>query len=630
MEELRHEDSSTPCEGIDAYLLVAGQVASGARGEHHRALDPDRDHLGRPVARRQRAAVMHREVDRANGISEEERAEYKATRARRLLTCKRGKRCSNAVLCPTCSWVRQKKAEDFIEAAYDALGTPGYVWQEIVVSILYDVKDPAEYEVAALRERVGIAQQVRRGVWDELLDQPGAGATYTIERGHGRGRQHGGHVHLNVVYFGPAMTKDAVTRAARAAHARAGRVSVKRIDHDPGGKESGDTRGSKAGVKRVAKYVTKGGATLHYDERVRIADDRALTLDVRFDIASRGTQLGQRLGSCRGVVKSRRGRATQPRTSVPRSAGARVPSALHTEATDISTSGPRAKIATLTDRWQWEGSVFQEIHVPLRDGRDVATPLRTVMAAVEHAAILSDGTAGSINVGLGYLALHFLAGFPFWMGGPDAVRWALLKTVARATRTLIATIDDREVVFASHGAMDVMRDLQVWERAGHEPEIYAPSTEDWTVVPARFVLEDGLISGGRRRSTCPALVPDGAGFREVRYSDATDFEFALAMIEHFVPARLGTTDPERVIEGMVLGYLAEEVTNDARIVGGVSAARARLLPALERVTGWSVVALDAATHRWTYGAHTAAKYETLTPPEPAHVRDSILFDAARC
>lgn len=553
---------------------------------------------------------MHREIRRATGITEDERTEYEAKRPRRLMNCKKGKRCSNLVLCPTCAWVRQKKGEDFIDAAYDALGTPGYMWQEIVVSVLYDVKDAAEYAVAALRERIGIAQEVRRGLWDELLDHPGSGATYTIERGHGRGRKHGGHVHLNLVYFGPALSKDSVTRAARAAHLRAGKVCLKAIDHDPGGAKCDDPRGSKAGVKRVTMYVSKGGATTHYDEKVRIADDRALTMDARFDIASRGTQLGQRLGACRGLGARRR-RSTAPSRARP--VAPETPAVLHTEATDIAMTDPRVQVATLSDRWLWDGSVWQEFEVPLRDGDAPSTPYKVVQAAVARAALGPHGRFGSMNVAFGHIASHFQAGFPDHVGDPDAVRLALLKMVGRATRTWIVAIDDDDRFWWSHPhALMLHSDEGVLDRAGDRPSLMTPNTTAWRPTTATFAIEDGLVSGSRHTWRAYRAAARGEPLEEVRYTEATEFEFVLAMVEHLAPARLGTSDHERIVEGLVLDYLAEDIERHPHGLS-TEGARALLLPAVERVTGWSVVALDGDDQHWVYGAHTVERYECEQP-----------------
>ena len=68
------------------------------------------------------------------------------------------------------------------------------------------------------------------------------------------------------------------------------------------------------------------------------------------------------------------------------------------------------------------------------------------------------------------------------------------------------------------------------------------------------------------------------------WHESTTTDFVLAMTEHFIPARIGTTNPERILETMAVSSLID-VLDEAE-------ARRLLLPALERLTGWSIVAFD--------------------------------------
>ncbi len=423
--------------------------------EHREPLDPDRDHFAppatvrapHPVARRQIAAVMHRESGKATGISEEEREDYRQIRTWRYMGCIKGRRCNNTVLCPTCAFVNRSRQEEFLGVAWDILTTEGYSWQSATVSIRYQTDDPDEYQVAAFRERIRVAQAVQRYLWAEHLDVPEAALTYTIERGQGTRRDRGGHVHLNLVYFGPALDEEKLQRWARDAH-RLRRVNVRLlpIDHAPRGPKSKDPRGSKEGLKRVAKYISKAGSSAHYDQSIRIADDRALMMDVRFDIASRGTQLSQRLGSLRGLVP--RKRASGVSSNRPKRPAWTPAPPLRTESSELEAAGTAVPVMEVADVWSWGQFIQRKLVLPeLSDGPGASTPAKLVQLALDRVSNVREPAPGQRRPNQGcafsYLALGVLSDLAPMLIENSAATFQkyLLRRISEATRTVILAAD---------------------------------------------------------------------------------------------------------------------------------------------------------------------------------------------
>jgi hypothetical protein len=601
---------------------------------------------------------MHREAAKATGISEEERQDYRQIRTWRYMGCTKGRRCNNTVLCPTCSFVNWSKQREFFGLAWEKLTTKGYSWQSATVSIRYDTDDEREYQVAAFRERIEVAQIVQRDLWEEHLDVPGAGLAYTIERGRGTRRDRGGHVHLNIIYFGPTLDEQKLQRWARDAH-RTRRVNVRLlpIDHAPRGPKSEDPRGSKEGLQRVAKYVSKAGSSAHYDQTIRIADDRALVMDVRFDIASRGTQLSQRLGSLRGLAPKKRA-AGGPSEKPPRRTPAPSPRpALHTESSSLEAAGPTVPVFEVADAWSHGAFIWRRLVLPeLSDGPGPSTPAKLVQLALDRASNLRAPAPnkGRPNQGcaLSYLALGMLsdlAPIPASVSEP-AYRAYLLRRIAEVTGTIILAVDAAgEAVVSPHwwgarcwhylvdGVVDgrlvlrrvgmnpdvpeelavpmpadygggdtVLIDLSApggpaavgevatdgtWRRTAAwvevldaamvgEPAVPVPEAATRVAPRISVTLEDGECDGHRYSWQAPRENPHTMG----TWHESTTTDFVLAMTEHFIPARIGTTNPERILETMAVSSLID-VLDEAE-------ARRLLLPALERLTGWSIVAFD--------------------------------------
>ena len=614
---------------------------------------------------------MHREVGRAMGITEQARNEYPKIRTRRYMGCTKGRRCNNTVLCPTCAFVNWSRQQEFFGLAWDKLTTEGYSWQSTTVSIRYATDREREYEVAAFRERIEVAQTVQRYLWEEHLDVPGAGLRYTIERGSGTRRDRGGHVHLNLIYFGPALDEQKLQRWARHAH-RKRRVNVRLlpIDHAPGGRKSSDPKGSKEGLQRVAKYVSKAGLSAHFDQSIRIADDRALVMDVRFDIASRGTQLSQRLGSLRGLVPRKRMPATAASSS--KATATRAPNrphpALHTEATSIEAEGPAVPVLEVADAWSWGQFIWRRLVLPeLSDGPGPSTPAKLVQLALDLASNVSEPAPGkrrpNQGCALAYLALGALSEIGPMPASHSAAlyRTYVLRRVAEVSRTVIVALDaggdpaaispqwasvncwhyfveesiDGRLVLGRigmnpdvpeslvvpmpqdyGGSSTVLVDLgahggpvAVGERGEDgvwiQTEAWAELLEAASTVPPELArpkpatrvaprisvtLEDGECDGHRHSWKAPR--DSQSPLTWGTWHEATDTDFVLAVLEHFVPARIGTTDPERIMEAIAVGALIDMLDEKQM--------RPLLLPALGRVTGWSILAFDRQTGTLVY------------------------------
>lgn len=200
----------------------------------------------------------------------------------------------------------------FFENAFDAIDGPAdYAWRFIVLTIPYDPEDTGDLTAAALRERTFLAVRFAKGLWKSLLKKPRAGMYRSIEVGAK------GHVHLNLIYFGPPITKEQVETAAAAVDCRAGWATVQDLDHEPAtqqqwarfrkGTKAKDKRGSKASLKKVAKYVTKGMESNKgtFKEEWLGGDNVASTIDpvlaARWEIATYRLQLVQRYGALRGL-----------------------------------------------------------------------------------------------------------------------------------------------------------------------------------------------------------------------------------------------------------------------------------------------------------------------------------------
>lgn len=220
-----------------------------------------------------------------------------------------GTRTCKSKACVTCAWVRARGIGEGLERAYELVDSyPGYSWQLAVVSIRWDISDPDELEVPGLRARAGLARRVGKRLWSDLLKCEGAGLLRSVEvSAHG-------FVHLNLIYYGPALDPKEMQAVGQAVDCRVGRVHVQKLDTDPtpkGKKRTPvqDPRGSKAAVKRAAEYVSKGhertrGATA-WDEEWLAGERSAQVIDptlaVRWEFATHRMHLLERYGALRGL-----------------------------------------------------------------------------------------------------------------------------------------------------------------------------------------------------------------------------------------------------------------------------------------------------------------------------------------
>ncbi len=224
-----------------------------------------------------------------------------------------GTRTCKTRACPVCAKVRAEKYADWAEVAFEKVPRVGtYAWRFITVTTKYDPTNEEDCTVAALRSRALACQIAGRALASKLVAQnPGSGMLRTIESGKR------GMVHLNLVYYGPPVRSEDVARIAKKGGACIGHAFV--LDVRRAGKaetrskaereEAPDERGSKAGLKRVARYVSKGLAHEDghriFDEDWQTGDMGVRTVDpelaARWEIATYRMHLSQKYGSLRSI-----------------------------------------------------------------------------------------------------------------------------------------------------------------------------------------------------------------------------------------------------------------------------------------------------------------------------------------
>ena len=208
--------------------------------------------------------------------------------------------------CPSCAWVRAKKVSEWMGEAFEFLNHPGHRWHMMVVTIPYDPRDPDDLEVKALRARARLAAKAVRYLWNHELKVEGAGAYRTIEVSEK------GHVHANVLYFGPVTDSTVMESVVQTSALRGvGTIHVQDIAYAPAGKGkriySDDERGSREGLENAARYISKGvshGAG-HCDEDYLADQAFVSTVDpvlvARWEIATYRMHLTQKMGELRGL-----------------------------------------------------------------------------------------------------------------------------------------------------------------------------------------------------------------------------------------------------------------------------------------------------------------------------------------
>lgn len=224
-----------------------------------------------------------------------------------------GTRTCKCRSCSACAWVRARRVSELMGEAFERLGGDNnYHWQNVTVTIQYDPEDEKDLEATALRSRVLLAGRVSRETWEKVLKKRGAAMLRSIECSKR------GHVHLHLIYFGPAIPKAKLERAAKAVDCRVGFCDVQALDCDPAPKDqrvkSKDPRGSKKAVVAASKYASKGlesgrggndESWLAGDRTARVVDP---ILAARWEIASYKLKLVQKYGALRGMKLEEHGK----------------------------------------------------------------------------------------------------------------------------------------------------------------------------------------------------------------------------------------------------------------------------------------------------------------------------------
>lgn len=226
--------------------------------------------------------------------------------------------------CPVCARLRSESYADWVELAWSSVEErEGYSWHWLTLTTKYDPYSEDDCSWEALRGRARACAKAARLVWEKLLrGSPGSGCLRTIEVGRR------GHVHANLVYWGPALDTAAVEDVARKAAACMGHAHLTKVDRNvnPHRRKAADfdkpqqprddfevdedPRGSKEGLKRVLRYVSKG---LDHESRASTLRDEDLVtgtksavfvdpeLAVRWEFATYRMHLVQRYGAFRGM-----------------------------------------------------------------------------------------------------------------------------------------------------------------------------------------------------------------------------------------------------------------------------------------------------------------------------------------
>lgn len=212
-------------------------------------------------------------------------------------------------VCPTCAWVRSRKHEKLFDRAFDEIPeVPGFCWKLLVLTTKYDPRDPAELTWESLRSRALLCGKLTRAAWKHVLKQEGAAMFMAIEVGTY------GHVHANLLYYGPEFSRPGLETVLGKVDPRAGHVNIQRLNQAPEKDRNkrvreADSRGSKEALKRAARYVTKPvghqKGTNPFDEAwlagERLQETMNPLLLARWEIATRNLKLTMRYGKLRGI-----------------------------------------------------------------------------------------------------------------------------------------------------------------------------------------------------------------------------------------------------------------------------------------------------------------------------------------
>ena len=239
----------------------------------------------------------------------------------------RGTRTCKTRACPVCSKLRSERYSEWVESAWSLMeARPGYAWRWLTLTTKYDPYSKEDASWQSLRTRARACAKAAEKVWTKLLKGKGGelstGAIRTIEVARR------GMVHVNLVYFGPALDIEEVEALISKVSPHMGHAHFQKVNRKPAPPElssdgrkkkrpkgdeefeldESDERGSLEGLKRVAKYISKG--LDHETSSMKMRDEDWVTgaqpvvtvdpeLAVAWEFATYKMHLVQRYGALR-------------------------------------------------------------------------------------------------------------------------------------------------------------------------------------------------------------------------------------------------------------------------------------------------------------------------------------------
>ena len=253
----------------------------------------------------------------------------------------RGTRTCKTRACPVCSKLRSERYSEWVEEAWDLVEKrPGYAWRWLTLTTKYDPYSKDDAHWTALRARARACSKAAEKVWSKLLkgkkgDVLSAGAVRTIECARR------GMVHVNLLYYGPALDLDQVDALTSKVSPLMGHAHLSKVNRKPAPPELSadgrkkkrpkgdeefeldeeDERGSLEGLKRVAKYISKG--LDHETSSMQMRDEDWVTgaqpvvtvdpeLAVAWEFATYRMHLVQRYGVLRGLELDEHAEKSKP------------------------------------------------------------------------------------------------------------------------------------------------------------------------------------------------------------------------------------------------------------------------------------------------------------------------------
>lgn len=279
----------------------------------------------------------------------------------------RGTRTCKTKACPVCSRLRAQRYSEWVESAWGALEVvEGYSWHWLTLTTKYDPYSEDDCSWEALRVRARACATSSSKVWEKLLSSgPGTGALRTIEVSRR------GMVHANLLYYGPTLDLAKVEALTQKVSPVMGHAHLEKVSRNVIGKkgdrkkapkkreeefeEDEDPRGSLEGLKKVAKYISKG--LDHECRSMDLQDEDWVTgetvlvtasplLAARWEFATYRMHLAQRYGALRGLELDEHGEDSKPENEDD----------AHVACSCCGTVGEWRTSFVATDRW------FRECH----------------------------------------------------------------------------------------------------------------------------------------------------------------------------------------------------------------------------------------------------------------------------